>query len=142
MSAIKSVSVASFSLIKGSIKASADALAVKYVHHKDILGTWRFEQTVIEEDGTEVVEAASIEVLRNNTVRTRCGGITRLSPYVFVQRPWPRRCSIAFEACTHHSPGQSEPETVMYKGYFKRSLMNPDVVFIRGSVFQTRGRLL
>jgi hypothetical protein len=142
LSALKAASDASLSLIKGSVKASVDALSVKYVNHKDIVGTWRFEQTVIDEDGAEVVEAASIEVLRNNTVRTRCRGVTCLSPYAFVQRPWPRRCTICFEAPTHITPGRSEPSNLMYKGYFKRSLMNPDVVFIRGSVYQTRGRLL
>lgn len=142
LAALRVASDASLALVKGTIKASVDALSVKYVDRSDIVGTWRFEQTITEEDGSEVVEAASIEVLRNNTARSRCRGVTALRPYSFTQRPWPRRCSISLEAPTHIYPGASEPSNVMYKGYFKRSLMNRDVVFIRGSVYQTRGRLL
>jgi hypothetical protein len=57
-------------------------------------------------------------------------------------RSWPQKCSIEFEATAFQGPRDKEPISLFYKGYFKRSLMNPRVVLIRGKVYKLSGNLL
>ena len=140
---LSTASKSSFNIAKYSVKTALDALSIKFVKKSEVIGIWRVEQTLFVADGSQPnIQAVTIRLKRNGTVETRFKGKTYSALYAFVQRTWPRYCTINFEAQTLVDSRSEEPVSLYYKGYFKRSVLNRDVILMRGSVYQMQGRLL
>ena len=56
-----------------------------------------------------------------------------------IVTPWPRKCSIEFEAAALLEPGASEPSTVLYCASFRRSLTDSRRVTMRGRIYRVGG---
>lgn len=128
-------------LAKGTVKGAVDLAANKHVAEYQIFGKWRFMQEIEVKKGVFISCPATIEFLEDGTVVTVCDGQKFESEYVFKERPWPRKCSIYFQARAFQGPKDTEPVNMFYKGYFKRSIMNPNVLLIRGKVYKLAGKM-
>jgi hypothetical protein len=124
-------------------KTSVDALAPKFISKKELLGTWRFEQCIENPDnGKSITEAVTICFNKNGTCHTRFRGKSYVSYYTFTQRSWPRHCILEFEAKTLRDELYDEPQQLIYRGHFKRSILNKKVISLRGTLFRLTGSLL
>ena len=123
------------------MKSTEDLAANKHVSEYQIHGKWRFMQEIEVKKGVFISSPATIELKEDGTVVTICDGQKFESEYVFKERPWPRTCSISFQARAFQGPKDSEPVNMFYKGSFKRSMMNPSVVLIRGKVYKLEGKM-
>ena len=74
-------------------------------------------------------------------MRTAFDGKEFVSEFKFTERQWPRKCTIEFEATAFQGPQDKDPVSMYYKGFFKRSLTNPQIVLIRGKVYKLVGKL-
>jgi hypothetical protein len=128
-------------LARGAVKSTVDLAANKHVTEYQVVGKWRFMQEIEVKKGIFISSPATVEFTEDGTVITTCDGQTYESEYVFKERPWPRKCSIYFQARAFQGPKDKEPVNMFYKGHFKRSMMNPDVVLIRGKVFKLAGKM-
>jgi hypothetical protein len=128
-------------LAKGTVKGAVDLAANKHVVEYQIFGKWRFMQEIEVKKGVFISCPATIEFLEDGTVVTVCDGQKFESEYVFKERPWPRKCGIYFQARAFQGPKDTEPVNMFYKGYFKRSIMNPNVLLIRGKVYKLAGKM-
>ena len=128
-------------LTKGSVKAAVDLCANKHVNLLQIVGKWRIQQEIEVRKGVFVACPATIEFLEDGSVVTTCEGQEYKSEFTFKERSWPRKCTISFQARAYQGPKDPEPVAMYYKGYFKRSIMNPNVVLIRGKVYRLSGKL-
>lgn len=59
----------------------------------------------------------------------------------FIERNWPKTCRIEFSLKSYKGPKDTEPQLLHYRGRFKRSLLNPQVFFMRGKIYREEGRL-
>ena len=128
-------------LAKGTVKGAVDLAANKHVAEYQIYGKWRFMQEIEVKNGVFISCPATIEFVEDGTVVTLCDGQKYESEYVFKERPWPRKCSIYFQARAFQGPKDQEPVNMFYKGYFKRSIMNPNVLLIRGKIYKLAGKM-
>jgi len=128
-------------LTKGSVKAAVDLCANKHVSHMQIVGRWRLQQEIEVRKGVFVACPATIDLLDDGSVITTCDGQEYKSEYIFKERAWPRKCTISFQARAFQGNKDKEPVAMFYKGYFKRSIMNPSVVLIRGKVYRLSGKM-
>lgn len=126
---------------KGTVKSAVDLAANKHVAEYQIYGKWRFMQEIEVKKGVFISSPATIEFMEDGTVVTVCDGQKYESEYVFKEKPWPRKCKIYFQARAFQGPKDQEPVNMFYKGYFKRSLLNPNVVLIRGNVYKLAGKM-
>ena len=138
---LTSAAAAAFKLTKGGVKLAVDLVSAKHVSAIQIVGKWRMDQEVQIGKGATVTCPATLEFTEDGRVITTFEGKTFTSDYKFTERPWPRKCSIHFEAAAFQGPGDKEPSSMFYKGYFKKSIMNPNVVLIRGRVYKLLGKL-
>jgi hypothetical protein len=138
---LSSIAEGAFKLGKYSVKGTVDLLAAKHVSLKQILGNWRLAQEVEVGKGNIVHCPATIEFREDNIVVTHFEGEEYESEFVFKENAWPKACRISFEAKAFQGPGDNEPARMLYKGYFKRSLMKSDVIFIRGSMYKLSGKM-
>mmetsp|Transcript_16870 Transcript_16870/g.16222 ORF Transcript_16870/g.16222 Transcript_16870/m.16222 type:complete len:367 (+) Transcript_16870:273-1373(+) len=138
---LASAATAAFKLTKGGVKTAVDLVSSKHVTMTQIAGKWRMEQEVELRKGAIVTCPATIEFTEQGQVITAFEGKLFTSEYKFTERPWPRKCTIQFEATAFQGPNDKEPVSMFYKGYFKRSIMNPKVVLIRGRVYKLLGKL-
>lgn len=60
--------------------------------------------------------------------------------YLFRERTWPRSCTIEFEARAFQGPHDEEPVLMRYKGFFRRKLVDSNVIKIVGYVYQVPRR--
>lgn len=132
---------AAFKLTKGGMKLAVDLVSAKHVSAIQIVGKWRMDQEVQIGKGATITCPATLEFTEDGKVITSFEGKTFTSDYKFTERPWPRKCSIHFEAAAFQGPGDKEPNSMFYKGYFKKSIMNPNVILIRGRVYKLLGKL-
>ena len=128
-------------LTKGSVKAAVDLCANKHVSPMLIVGRWRLQQEIEVRKGVFVACPATIDLLDDGSVITTCDGQEYKSEYIFKERAWPRKCTISFQARAFQGNKDKEPVAMFYKGYFKRSIMNPSVVLIRGKVYRLSGKM-
>jgi len=128
-------------LTKGSVKAAVDLCANKHVTLMQIVGKWRLQQEIEVRKGAFVACPATIELHEDGSVVTICDGQEFKSEFTFKERAWPRKCTISFQARAFQGTKDKEPVPMFYKGYFKRSIMNPNVVLIRGKVYRLSGKL-
>lgn len=128
-------------MTKGSIKSAVDLVAAKHVTLRQICGKWRISQEIEIKKGIFVNCPATIEIKEDGTVTTIFDGQEYKSEFIFKERSWPRKCTIQFNARAFQGPGDAEPRNMFYKGFFKRSLLNPNVVFIRGKVYRLSGKM-
>ena len=129
-------------MTKGSVKAAVDLCANKHVSLLQIVGKWRIQQEIEVRKGVFMACPATIEFLEDGSVVTMCEGQEYKSDFSFKERSWPRKCTISFQARAFQGPKDPEPVAMYYKGYFKRSILNPNVVLIRGKVYRLSGKLL
>ena len=142
-SGLKSIStLADFAakVTKKSLKLSVDFLASAHVIQSKILGKWRLHQDVEVRKGVILSCPATIEFLDDSTLLTFFNDEEYKSEYSFKEKNWPQKCSISFNAKTFQGPKDAEPVNLYYHGYFKRSLLNPNIIFIRGKVYSLKGK--
>ena len=127
-------------LTKKSIKSSVDFLASAHVMQSKILGKWRLHQEIEVRKGIILSCPATIEFLDDSTLSTFFNDEEYKSEYSFKEKNWPQKCSISFNAKAFQGPKDAEPINLYYHGYFKRSLLNPNIIFIRGKVYSLKGK--
>lgn len=132
---------AAFKLTKGGVKLAVDLVSAKHVTVGQIVGKWRMDQEVQISKEASVTCPATLEFTEDGKVITTFEGKIFSSEFKFTERPWPRKCTIQFEATAYQGPRDKEPISMFYKGYFKKSIMNPNVVLIRGKVYKLLGKL-
>jgi len=128
-------------MTKGSIKSAVDLVAAKHVTLRQICGKWRISQEIEVKKGIFVNCPATIEIKEDGTITTTFDDQEFKSEFIFKERAWPRKCTIQFNARAFQGPGDAEPRNMYYKGFFKRSLLNPNIVFIRGKVYRLSGKM-
>ena len=138
---LSTAAAAAFKLTKGGVKAAVDLVSAKHVSSSQIAGKWRMEQEVQISKRASVTCPASLEFTEDGQVLTSFEGKISTTGYKFTERPWPRKCTIQFEAAAFQAPGDKEPVVMYYKGHFKKSMMNPNVVLIRGRVYKFEGSM-
>lgn len=136
------LSKGAMSLTKKSMKNAVDLLAAKHVYIDQILGVWRLSQEVEVRKDVFVSCPATIEFCKGNEVISYYNENEFVSEFIFKERSWPRPCTITFQAEAFQGPRDEEPVRMLYRGRFKKSLMNPKVIFIRGSIYKISGRLV
>ena len=127
-------------MTKKSFKSSVDFLASAHVIQSKILGKWRLHQDVEVRKGVILSCPATIEFLDDSTLLTFFNDEEYKSEYSFKEKNWPQKCSISFNAKAFQGPKDLEPVNLYYHGYFKRSLLNPNIIFIRGKVYSLKGK--
>jgi len=123
---------------RGAIKKAFDAITLKKVFLKEIVGKWRIYQDIEIRHGVFVSCPASIELFENRTLISHFNGSAFVTSFKFIDRSWPRPCLIQFEAAIFKSPLDHEPIRFYYKGYFKKSMMNNKIILIRGKVYKVK----
>ncbi len=129
-------------VLQKALKGALDMVSVKHVSFFQILGKWKIYQDVELDKNAVFSYPVSIELFEDGTVTSKYNNIEHNSTFKFVERQWPKKCSIEFEIKTYKSEEDVEPVALLYKGYFKRSMMNTQVVFMKGRLFQTTGKAL
>ena len=138
---LTTAAAAAFKLTKGGMKIAVDLVSAKHVSVGQIVGKWRMDQEVQISKGASIACPATLEFTEDGKVITTFEGKIFSSEFKFTERPWPRKCTIQFEATAYQGPRDKEPISMFYKGYFKKSIMNPNVVLIRGKVYKLMGKL-
>lgn len=141
LAGISAVGAKALKASRRSLKSAVDLLAGKHVSQQQIVGKWRLHQEVTLRKGITVSCPSTFELLKNGSVVTTFEDQVYLSSYVFKERQWPRYCTIQFEARAFKGPGDKEPVLMLYKGYFKRSILNSKVILMRGKVYRTTGKM-
>jgi hypothetical protein len=85
-----------------------------YVDNGQSSGKWRMEQEVELRKGATVTCPATIEFTEQGQVITAFEGKLFTSEYKFTERPWPRKCTIQFEATAFQGPNDKEPVSYLY----------------------------
>jgi hypothetical protein len=128
-------------LTKSSVKSAFEIVSVKHVNLGNILGKWKLTQEVNSPSGIVLTCPATIELLKNGTLIAYFEGVPYHTEFMFKENSWPKRCIIEFSAKIFQGPQDPEPRTMIYKGYFKKSMMNPDVIMMRGDMYQLKGKM-
>ena len=139
---LESLSKDVLSVGRSSMKGAVDLLSAKHVYLDQIFGKWRLSQEVEIREGVFVSCPATVEFCEDNVVYSYFNDNEFTSEFIFKERNWPRACTITFQAEAFQGPRDEEPRRMLYKGRFKRSIMNPNVIFIRGSIFKLSGKLM
>jgi hypothetical protein len=126
---------------RGSAKGVFEAVTSKHVSLEQVVGKWKLLQEVSSASGSVVTCPATIELLANGTILTTFNGAVMKSEFTFKERKWPKSCTIQFSANIFQGANDIKPRAMIYKGYFKKSLLNPGVVLIRGDMYQVSGKM-
>jgi hypothetical protein len=129
-------------VIQKVFKGAFDMVSVKHVSYFQIIGKWKIYQDVELQKDSVISYPVTIELMEDGTIKSRYNNVEYNSTFKFVERQWPKKCSIEFEILSHKNDDDPEPTPLLYKGYFKRSMMNSQVVFMKGRLFQTTGKAL
>lgn len=129
-------------VVRKVVKGAFDLVSVKHVSYYQILGKWNIYQDVELKGGAVFSYPVSVELHEDGSVTSRYNDEVHNSTFKFVERQWPKKCSVEFEIRSFKAEEQEEPVPVLYKGYFKRSLLNSHIVFMKGKLFQTTGKAL
>lgn len=127
---------------KGTLKASMNLVTAKHVSFSQLIGKWRITQDIEIGKGKVISYPVSIQLLDNGTVISSFGDVEYTSTFKFREKQWPRMCRIEFQIRSYKAPGDTEPSAMLYRGYFKKSLLNPDLIFMRGKVYKASGKVL
>lgn len=139
---ISDLKTLTFKAAKVSGKKVIDLVSNKHVTASQVVGKWKLSQDINIRPGVSITFPASIEFFEDGTLKTKFEGKDYVSSYKFVEQSWPLRCSIEFDARACVIGNDPEPVSLSYKGYFKRSIMNPRVIFVRGKIYKTSGNTL
>lgn len=135
----KSLTSATVGLFKKSMKAAVHAMSPKYVSMNELLGTWRLEQTLFDDESAlDTTEALTVRFFRNGTISSKTGRFD----FSFVSRAWPRYCTITFKVPFQVSSDAGRPIILTYNGYFERPPLSSEMVILRGTVHCTKGAFL
>ena len=133
--------------VRESTKLAVGVASPKHVSPRQVVGVWRLDQTVElsssrkrSNDKKVITCAANIRLDGKGNLCTTYEGNEMKSRYDFVERSWPRSCTIEFEARAFQGPSDSEPVNMFYKGYFTRKVMDRSVIKIEGKIYALRGR--
>lgn len=142
---------------KSSVKFVVDRVVVQHVTLQEICGKWRMQQDVEMRKGVMFSCPATFELHADKKVKTFFDDVENSSDFIFKERQvlnsltyirslqnhrsWPGKCTIQFECKAFQGPEDSEPTNMFYKGYFKRSLMNNDVLLMRGKIYRLSGKV-
>lgn len=135
-------------LFKGAAKLTGNSVSKvaglfqpnKYVGLREVVGVWKVKQKVSERPGDPLERCeATVEIRKDGSVVTFFDGKELVSEFLFKERQWPRSCIIEFEARAFQGPYDREPQLKFYKGYVRRSLMNPQQVRLEGKIYEVKG---
>eukprot|EP01041_Mallomonas_annulata_P012802 gene12802-26989_t len=129
------------SVSKKSMKSGFDLLAGKHVTLNQFAGKWKFSQDVEIKPDIIYSCPATIQFLQNGTVITKFNDKEYITKFKFTERPWPRACTIKFDAYAFLGPTDTEPIHLFYSGYFKRSLFNKKLLLMRGKIYRMTGKI-
>jgi len=128
---------------KAAGKAAFYLVSPKHVTRKEVWGVWRLDQQVgTSADGPMEACAANVELTHRGDCITKYKDEVYRTPYTFVEKSWPRSCSVEFEARAYQGPNDDQPVTMLYKGYFRRKIADKRVVKIVGKIYQVRRGML
>jgi hypothetical protein len=147
MNTLSSCAKFALKVSKGTIKKAVNLVTAKHVAFNQIIGKWRLYQDIEIGKGNIVSYPVSIQLLSNGTIMSYFENDAMKSAFAFKERKWPKRCSIEFQIksfkAPHRSQGEQEqPVSMLYKGYFKRSVLNPKLIFMRGKIYKISGKSL
>jgi hypothetical protein len=127
-----------FKMGRGLGKGTVDLLAGKHVYLDQILGKWRLMQDVDVGRGAQAIVScpATIELCDGGEARSYFGDAECVTHFTFSERAWPKYCTVSFEAEAFQGPQDDTPVRMLYRGRFKKSILNPNVIFVRGSMFR------
>jgi hypothetical protein len=125
-----------FKMTRGFGKGTVDLLAGKHVYLDQILGKWRLMQDVEVRKGAYVSCPATIELCDGGEVRSYFEDAECVTSFTFRERAWPKYCTISFEAEAFQGPQDEAPVRMFYRGRFKKSILNPNMIFIRGRMYR------
>ena len=134
------------STVRESTKVAMNLASPKRVQLRHVAGMWRFDQVVSytkgkgRREGDEILCAANIEMDARGKCFTTYEGKKVDSDYNFIERAWPRFCTIEFTAKAFQGPHDKEPVAMFYKGHFTRKVMDRSVIKIEGKIYALRGR--
>lgn len=134
------------STVRESTKVAMNLASPKRVQLRHVAGMWRFDQVVSyakgkgRREGDEILCAANIEMDARGKCFTTYEGKKVDSEYNFIERAWPRFCTIEFTAKAFQGPHDKEPVAMFYKGHFTRKVMDRSVIKIEGKIYALRGR--
>lgn len=139
---MKSLSLFSRKVVRGTVKKAVDLLSNKHVTVLQIIGKWRLQLELDLEggEGNVLSYPVAIELLEGNRVKSFFEGEEIESSFTFTERQWPQKCSISFQIGSLKQPLDSVPTNLLYKGSFKVSVMNPKIVLMRGSLYKVAGK--
>jgi len=121
-----------------STRAAVGLASAKHVSIEEVGGVWRLDQQVGElPDGPFISCAANIEFNAQGDIFTTYNKqrIKENEPFHFVERSWPRYCTIEFEARAFQGPSNQTPVRMLYKGYFKRKIAKRSVIKMEGKIY-------
>lgn len=117
-------------------KGTVNLMAGKHVYLDQILGKWRLMQDVDLGVGAIVSCPATIELLDGGVCLSYFEDQECVTKFTFRERAWPKYCTISFEAEAFQGPNDDSPVRMQYRGKFKKSIMNPNIIFIRGRMYR------
>ena len=87
--------------------------------------------------------AANVEFTPRGDVLVNYQNQTYETTYLFRERSWPQSCTIEFEARAFQGPQDEEPVLMRYKGFFRRKLVDANVIKIVGYIYEVprKGRM-
>jgi len=123
---------------RGLGKGTVDLLAGKHVYLDQILGKWRLMQDVEVGRGAQAIVScpATIELCDGGEARSYFGDAECVTQFTFRERAWPKYCTVSFEAEAFQGPQDDTPVRMLYRGRFKKSILNPNVIFVRGTMYR------
>jgi len=122
-------------------KEAVDFAAPKHVTEREIVGFWRLDQSVGKApDGPFTSCVANVELNGKGGVKTVYEGEIMLSEYTFTERAWPRSCKIEFQAKAFQGPSDEYPVNMLYKGYFRRKVLDNKIIRIEGKIYALSGK--
>lgn len=131
-----------YQISKLIVKNSIDRFSPKHVTLDDICGKWKMNQEIALKEDILLSYPATIDFSTSGHVITEDDqGKKHSGNFAFSERIWPRFCTIRFDAYAFQDPNTKELVKLIYKGYFKRSIMNPQIVLLRGNVYRKEGLL-
>lgn len=140
LTVLSDISSMSLKAGKFGLKSMVDIFSNKHVSRGQIIGKWKFMQDINVSDGVIINFPATIQFLRDGSVKTNFEGKEFTSKFEFTENKWPRKCLIKFDAQACILEGHDEPVSLSYVGYFKRSIMKPKLILMRGKIYRTSGK--
>jgi hypothetical protein len=96
----------------------------------------QFTSIVDTDSDSPISCAANVEFTPRGDVLVKYQNQTYETSYLFRERSWPQSCTIEFEARAFQGPYDEEPVLMRYKGFFRRKLVDSNVIKIVGYIYE------